>query len=64
MSVARAPLLLVLGPTGSGKSAAAHEIALARGGEIVSADAFAVYRGFDIGTAKPGLRERAKFRIT
>ncbi len=60
MSVARPPLLFILGPTGAGKSAAAHEIALARGGEIVSADAFAVYRGFDIGTAKPGPRERGE----
>lgn len=60
MSVARPPLLLILGPTGSGKSAVAHETALARGGEIVSADAFAVYRGFDIGTAKPGRRERSE----
>ena len=54
------PILFVLGPTGAGKSAAAHRIALARGGEIVSADAFAVYRGFDIGTAKPGPRERSE----
>lgn len=54
-----APLLLVvLGPTGTGKSAVAMEIARARGGEIVSADAFAVYRGFDIGTAKPTEEER------
>jgi len=51
-------LLVVLGPTGAGKSALAHEIAVARRGEIVSADAFAVYRGFDIGTAKPTAEER------
>lgn len=56
----RPPLLVVLGPTGSGKSALAHEVALARGGEIVSADAFAVYRGLDIGTAKPGAAERSQ----
>jgi tRNA dimethylallyltransferase len=43
----------VLGPTGAGKSEAAHAVARARGGEILSADAFAVYRGFDVGTAKP-----------
>jgi tRNA dimethylallyltransferase len=47
------PLLLVLGPTASGKSQVAFEIARAVGGEIVSGDAFAVYRGLDIGTAKP-----------
>ena len=52
------PLLVVLGPTGAGKSAVAHEVALSCKGEIVSADAFAVYRGFDIGTAKPTPRER------
>jgi tRNA dimethylallyltransferase len=49
----RLPLLVVLGPTGSGKSDLAHEMARARGGEILSADAFAVYRGLDVGTAKP-----------
>jgi len=48
------PVVLVLGPTASGKSEAALAIARAVGGEIVSGDAFAVYRGFDIGTAKPG----------
>ena len=54
----RPPLLIVVGPTGSGKSAIAHEIARRRAGEIVSADAFAVYRGFDVGTAKPTREER------
>jgi len=54
----RPPLLVVLGPTGAGKSAVAHAIARRRSGEIVSADAFAVYRGFDIGTAKPTAEER------
>ena len=54
------PLLVLVGPTGSGKSDGAHRVALVRGGEIVSADAFAVYRGFDIGTAKPGRRERSE----
>jgi tRNA dimethylallyltransferase len=51
-------LLVVLGPTASGKSDLAHEIALARNGEIVSADAFAVYRGLDAGTAKPAAERR------
>jgi tRNA dimethylallyltransferase len=54
------PLLVVVGPTGSGKSELAHAIAAAREGEIVSADAFAVYRDLDIGTAKPSARERAE----
>jgi tRNA dimethylallyltransferase len=56
----RPPLLVLFGPTASGKSALAHRVALARDGEIVSADAFAVYRGFDVGTAKPGPKERAE----
>ena len=53
------PVVVLLGPTATGKSEAAAAIARAVGGEIVSADAFAVYRGFDIGTAKPSrsLRE-------
>jgi len=59
---ARPPLLVVLGPTGAGKSALAHEVALLRGGEIVSADAFAVYRGFDAGTAKPSSERRREIR--
>jgi tRNA dimethylallyltransferase len=53
MTGARPALLVVVGPTGSGKSALAHRVAKERGGEIVSADAFAVYRGLDAGTAKP-----------
>jgi tRNA dimethylallyltransferase len=56
--VASPRLLVVLGPTGSGKSELAHQVALQRGGEIVSADAFAVYRGMDIGTAKPSAAQR------
>jgi tRNA dimethylallyltransferase len=58
----RPPLVVVLGPTASGKSEVAHALALARGGEVVSADAFAVYRGFDVGTAKPDARRRAEVR--
>ena len=53
-------LLVVVGPTGSGKTDVAHAVALARGGEIVSADAFAIYRGFDAGTAKPTRAQRAE----
>jgi tRNA dimethylallyltransferase len=50
---ARPTLLVICGPTGAGKSDVAHAAARALGGEIVSADAFAVYRGMDIGTDKP-----------
>jgi tRNA dimethylallyltransferase len=53
------PLLLILGATASGKSTLAIQAAQALGGEVVSADALAVYRGLDIGTAKPTPAERA-----
>ena len=52
------PLIFVLGPTAAGKSALAVTLAQQVGGEVVSADAFAVYRGMDIGTAKPSAGER------
>ncbi len=55
---ARPALLLIAGPTGAGKTDLAHEAARRLGGEVVSADAFAVYRGFDIGTAKPSPERR------
>ncbi len=53
------PLILVVGPTASGKSALALALAQRLHGEIISADAMAVYRGMNIGTAKPGAAERA-----
>ncbi|MGC2111655.1 MAG: tRNA (adenosine(37)-N6)-dimethylallyltransferase MiaA [Candidatus Korobacteraceae bacterium] len=54
------PLLaVILGPTASGKSALAIHLAQQFGGEIVSCDSIAVYRGFDIGTAKPTGEQRA-----
>jgi tRNA dimethylallyltransferase len=59
---ARPDLLVVVGPTGSGKTDVAHAVALARGGEIVSADAFAIYRGLDVGTAKPTTAQRGEVR--
>jgi tRNA dimethylallyltransferase len=54
-----APLIAVAGPTASGKSALAMRLARERGGEIVSCDSQQVYRGLDIGTAKPSAAERA-----
>lgn len=48
------PKILVLtGPTASGKTALAVELALRHGGEVVSADSMQIYRAMDIGTAKP-----------
>jgi len=54
------PLVVIAGPTGSGKSALALRLALEFGGEIISCDSVAVYRGFEIGTAKPSREDRAR----
>ena len=45
-------MLVLGGPTASGKSSLAVELAKALGGEIISADSMQIYRGLDIGTAK------------
>lgn len=52
------PLVAILGPTASGKSALAVTLAEKLGGEVIACDSTQVYRGFDIGTAKPSLTER------
>ena len=52
--------VIVLGPTGSGKTALSLKLADEFGGEIVSCDSVAVYRGMELGTAKPTLEERAR----
>jgi len=57
-----AALVVVVGPTASGKSALALRVARARAGEIVSCDSLQVYRGLDIGSAKPTREERAEVR--
>ena len=49
---------VIMGPTASGKSALALEIAREMNGEIISADSMQIYRGLDIGTAKPSQEER------
>jgi tRNA dimethylallyltransferase len=57
----RDPLaVLILGPTGSGKTALSLALAERFNGEIVSCDSVAVYRGMDLGTAKPTPEERAR----
>lgn len=52
--------LFIAGPTAVGKSAVALALAEETGGEIISVDSMQVYRGLDIGTAKPGADERAR----
>jgi tRNA dimethylallyltransferase len=54
------PLLAIVGPTASGKSEAAVAVAEALGAEIVSVDSMLLYRGMDVGTAKPSPAERAR----
>ena len=56
------PLTVIAGPTAAGKSALALDIAERQGAEIVSADSQAVYRYFDVGTAKPDERALARVR--
>lgn len=53
------PLIIVAGPTASGKTALAIEVAKYMGGEIVNADSMQIYKYMDIGTAKPTKEERA-----
>ncbi len=55
---AKPKALVIMGPTASGKTALSVEIAKAVGGEIISVDSAMVYRGMDIGTAKPTLAEQ------
>ena len=56
--MAAPPVIAVVGPTGSGKSDLAVNLALALDGEVINADAMQFYRGMDIGTAKITLAER------
>ena len=54
------PVIAVLGPTASGKSDFAVALCERVGGELISVDSAQVYRGMDIGTAKPGAADRAR----
>jgi tRNA dimethylallyltransferase len=55
-------VVAIVGPTASGKTVLAVDVALRLGGEVVNADAFQLYRGMDVGTAKPTPRERRGVR--
>ena len=54
----RLPLIVIVGPTASGKTGVSIRLAKEIGGEVISADSRAIYRGLDIGTAKPSIEER------
>lgn len=56
------PVIVIAGPTASGKSALALELAEKYNGEIVSADSMQIYKGLDIGTAKPNADELKRVR--
>lgn len=60
MPVMFANALILTGPTACGKSALALDLAARVGGEIVALDSMTVYRGMDVGTAKPGAGDRAR----
>jgi len=51
-------VVIIAGPTASGKSSLGVELALALGGEIINADSMQVYKGMDVGTAKPTFEEQ------
>lgn len=55
-----APLIVIVGPTASGKSALAMKLAEQFGGEIICADSRTVYKHMDIGTAKPSAEDQAR----
>jgi len=60
MSATRPRVVAIVGPTGTGKTELACEVARRVGAEIVSADSMQVYRGLDVGTAKPSRALRAE----
>lgn len=59
MNAFKPKIIMVAGPTAVGKTATGIRLAQTLGGEIINADAFQVYRGMDIGTAKPTAKELA-----
>lgn len=59
-NIKKIPLIVIVGPTASGKTSLAIELAEKYNGEIICADSRTVYKDMDIGTAKPTLEERAR----
>lgn len=60
MTTVDKPLVVIVGPTASGKTALAIELAEICGGEIICADSRTIYKGLDIGTAKPTTQDRLR----
>ncbi len=60
MSNSRLPLIAIVGPTASGKSSLAIKLAKKYNGEIICADSRTIYKGMNIGTAKPSSQEQAE----
>jgi len=59
MATSKKPKIIVIaGPTASGKTGLAVDLALSLGGQIINADSMQIYRGMDVGTAKPTLEEQ------
>ena len=56
----KSPILVLLGPTAVGKTALSLKLAEALGTDIISGDSMCIYRGFDIGSAKPTAEEQAR----
>jgi tRNA dimethylallyltransferase len=56
------PIIILTGPTASGKTAMSLKLADEFNGEIIAADSMTVYRGMDIGTDKPGLNQNSKIK--
>ena len=58
MNISAKTVIFIVGPTAVGKSDYAVRLALENGGEIISADSMQVYKGLDLGTAKPSIEEK------
>ena len=62
MAAMKQPLIVIVGPTASGKTGIAIKLARKFGGEIISADSRAIYKYMDIGTAKPTIEEQKQVK--